>query len=425
MTEKMLDFIRRSPVNVYAVKTGRDMLERAGFSEWKNGEPLKAGDTRYITRNGTSLLAFRIPEGVPAGFVLSAAHTDSPCFRLRDHAEMPGTYLKLNASVLGGPIRSTWLDRPLSIAGKVLVRTETGAESRLIDMEKDCAIMPTMAGHLFKGANEGIPLDLNKDITAIYGPGESAGSFRAEVARLAGCAEEDIISTDLYLYSNEPGTVWGPSGDYLSAPRLDDLAAAFTNLEAFLTAAPSDRIQIVVLFDNEEIGSRTKQGAGSDLLPRTLRRIASALGITDEAFEAMLDNSFMVSSDNAHAKHPNYPELSDANEAPLMNAGPAVKHSPKYATDAVSAALFKEICRRAGVPTQDYANRPDLGGGSTLGTISNEATSIWTVDIGLPQLSMHSTYETMGAKDVGYGIAAVKAVYEARFTLEGDSFRLE
>ena len=420
MPEGLLDFIRKSPVPYFAAEEVRKKLEAAGFAELLPGEAPARGGKYYVLRSGTALIALRLPREEAAGFVITAGHSDSPCFKIRDRAELSGSYLRLDAEPYGGPILASWMDRPLGIAGRVMVRTPSGARAVLIDMKKDAAIMPHMAPHLLRGLNEGFAFKPGKDLVALFAEG-GAGAFDRAVADLAGCAPEDILARDLRLYCREQGTVWGPEGEYVSSPRLDDLAAVYTCTEGFLAAEETDRIQVLCVFDNEEICSRTRQGAGSDLLPRTLRAAAAPY---TAGIDALLEQSFMISSDNAHAVHPNYPELFDANERVRMNGGPAVKHSPRYATDAVSGALFHEICRRKSIPVQDYANRPDLPGGSTIGNISAETTSVWTVDIGLPQLAMHSAYETIGSRDVDYAVRAVRAAYETRAVFSGDSFEL-
>lgn len=426
MISAMLQYIQRSPDCFHAVEELRQRLLREGYTELRPGRwQLTAGGKYFTTKNGSSLMAFRLPQEAPAGFLLTASHSDSPCFRLRDHAELTGEYIRLSAERYGGMINDSWLDRPLSVAGRVLVRREGGLEARLVDLKRDVALIPRVAIHLNRETNSGVKYDPARDLVALYAAGTGSGSFYREVARTADCAPEDVVAGDLVLYNNQPGTVWGPEGEFVSAPRLDDLACVFACTEGFLTAQERDMVPVLCVFDNEEIGSETKQGAASVFLPETLAAISEALGLSAADHRALLADSMMLSCDNGHARHPNHPELADTNEAPVPNGGVVVKHSPRYATDGVSAAVFTELCRRAEVPVQHYANRPDQMGGSTLGNIADTKLPIPTVDIGMAQLAMHSCFETMGSRDVEAFVRAVRACYESslRFTPEGVALR--
>ena len=293
------------------------------------------------------------------------------------------------------------MDRPLSVAGRVLVQTDRGMQSRLIDFARPCAIIPNVAIHMNRKVNDGYTYDLAVDMLPLYG-GE-AGTFRDAVAELAGCSADDILATDLYLYNPQPGVEWG---EYISAPRLDDLQCAFASLEAFLTAPEAGNLPVYCLFDNEEVGSRTKQGAESTFLPDTLLRICAACGAE---LTRKLPGSFMISCDNGHAMHPNHPEYADKNHAIHMNQGIAIKFNANqhYTSDGVSAGLFRLLCRQADVPVQYYCNRADMAGGSTLGNIANTKISVNTVDIGLPQLAMHSSFETAGSRDTACLVRAL------------------
>ncbi len=420
---EMLEFIGKSPVSYFAVENVSAKLKAAGFTELRRLSGLVPGGKYFITRNDSALIAFRLPRTQPQGFILSAAHTDSPCLKLRDDPELTGPYIRLQSERYGGMINMSWIDRPLGIAGRVLVRTGEGLASRLFRTEKPAALIPNVAIHLNRGINDAVSYQPGKDLPALFSMGET-GSFRAMLAKELGVAPEDILGQDLYLIDPEEGFIWGPEGEFVSAPRLDDLACVYACLEAFLAAEETDRIQVYCAFDNEEVGSDTKQGAGSDLLPRVLSAVSRELGLSPADHEALLDNSFMLSCDNGHAKHPNHPELADSNEAPLLGRGPVLKHSPKYATDGVSCALFRAILDRKQIPCQLYANRPDQAGGGTLGLIADTATPVYTVDIGLPQLAMHSSLETMGSRDLESFIAAVQAVYEARPYFEKEGVKL-
>lgn len=329
MISAMLQYIQRSPDCFHAVEELRQRLLREGYTELRPGRwQLTAGGKYFTTKNGSSLMAFRIPQEAPAGFLLTASHSDSPCFRLRDHAELTGEYIRLSAERYGGMINDSWLDRPLSVAGRVLVRREGGLEARLVDLKRDVALIPRVAIHLNRETNNGVKYDPARDLVALYAAGTGSGSFYREVARTADCAPEDVVAGDLVLYNNQPGTVWGPEGEFVSAPRLDDLACVFACTEGFLTAQERDMVPVLCVFDNEEIGSETKQGAASVFLPETLAAISEALGLSAADHRALLADSMMLSCDNGHARHPNHPELADTNEAPVLNGGVVVKHSP-------------------------------------------------------------------------------------------------
>ena len=416
MVRSMLHFIRKSPTCFHAVEQTALALERDGYVNLKEESwTLAPGGKYYVTRGGASLIAFRVPRGTPSGFMVAAAHTDSPCFRLRDRAELPGKYLRLSAERYGGMINATWLDRPLSIAGRVLVEKDGAVESRLVDFEKDTVLIPNIAIHLNREMNNSVKYDANVDLVPVYGMGQP-GSFYEAVAELAGCAPEQILGTDLFVYNNQPGTVWGAEEEFVSSPRLDDLACVYASLQAFLLAGPSQNIPVLAMFDHEEIGSQTKQGAGSMFLPDTLQAIAEAL---DEDYRRLLTASLMLSCDNGHGLHPNHPELADRNEAPMPGSGVIIKHSPRYATDGMAGAVFAGICKKAGVPVQHYSNRPDQAGGATLGNIANTKAAMLTVDIGMAQLAMHSSFETAAAADVAYLIRAVQAVLESTLCPDG------
>ncbi len=375
------------------------------------------GGKYFVTRNGSSLLAFRVPAGAPAGFLMAAAHTDSPTFKIKHNPEKKaGPYVQLSTEKYGGMLMGTWFDRPLSVAGRVVTAKDGKLETKLVDVDCDLLVIPSVAIHMNRAANDGFKLMANVDTLPLYGMQEASGSFRSVVAAAAGVKEDEILGEDLSLYVRTRGTVFGAKDEFLLAPRLDDLGCVFGLLEGFLAAAPSGSVPVFCAFDNEEVGSGTKQGADSSFLTDTMARVGAALGADDAALRAAACRSFMVSADNAHAVHPNHPELADANEAPVLNGGVVVKHSPRYATDAVSAAAFQEICRRAQVPTQHYANRPDQAGGATLGNIANTKLPVNTVDIGMAQLAMHSCFETMGSRDVAHFVRAVTACYEAALT---------
>lgn len=426
MLNSMLYYIQKSPVCFQAVASLREMLLEAGYTQLpEGGWQLDAGGKYFTVRNGSSLLAFRIPAETPTGFMMTASHSDSPCFRIRETAELNGPYTRLSVERYGGMLNAPWLDRPLSVAGRVLVRQGGRIEARLVDLEKDTVVIPNVAIHMNREANEGAKYDPARDLFPLYGGPDAKGGFRKEIAEKAGCAPEDILATDLFVYNNQPGFQWGPEGEFVSAPRLDDLACVFTCAQGFLMARDTSAVPVLAVFDNEEIGSGTKQGAGSTFLYDTLQAITEALGLCQADYRRLLTQSFLLSCDNGHALHPNRPDLADQNEAPVLNGGVVIKHSPRYATDAVSAAAFAEICRRANVPVQHYSNRPDKAGGATLGNIADTKTGVSTVDIGMAQLAMHSCLETAGSKDVEYFTRAVEAFYGTTLHMDAAGIEIE
>lgn len=425
MVHSMLSYIRKSPDCFHAVRTLEQLLQAEGYTGLpEGGWQLEPGGKYYTVRGGSSLIAFRVPRETPVGFMMTAAHSDSPCFRIRDHAELTGSYTRLSCERYGGMLNAAWLDRPLSVAGRVLVRTETGVESCLVDLEQDCVLIPNVAIHLNREANNSLKYDPARDLIPLWGGKDAAGTFRKKIAEAAGCGEDRILASDLFVYNNQPGTVWGPEGEFVSAPRLDDLACVFACAQGFLLAGDTAAVPVLCVFDNEEIGSETKQGAASMFLPDTLRAIREALGLTEAQGRAMLAGSMLLSCDNGHGLHPNHPELADSSEAPVLGGGVVVKHSPRYATDGMAAAVFAEICRRANVPVQHYSNRPDQAGGSTLGNIANTKTGVLTVDIGMAQLAMHSAFETASCRDAEQMIRAVEAFYGTVLTAEQNGVSL-
>ena len=427
MTEtnrKLLRFIDASPTAWHACANFVPHLLEAGYLELHETErwELHPGGKYFIRRNGSSMIAFRVPEGEFPGFLMMASHVDSPLFRLRGKPDSPsaGVYTRLSVERYGSMLCAPWLDRPLSVAGRVTVREGGKLVTKLVNIERDLALIPNLAIHMDRTANDGKKYDIKVDMLPLFGSEKAAGRMEAIAAEAAGVRPEDLVSTDLYLYPRTPGVCFGADEEYIAAPRLDDLQCAFGCFEGFLAAQPGKNAPLLCLFDNEEVGSTTKQGANSDFLVDALWRICEALG---RDFYRSVSASFMASADNAHAVHPNHPEYADSQDRPVINGGIVIKHhaNQKYTTDAVSEAVFAEICRRAGVPVQHYSNRADLRGGTTLGNISTSHVSVDSVDIGLAQLAMHSCYETAGAADTDYLIRASRSYYESGFhrTAEG------
>ena len=369
-----------------------------------------------MVRGYSSLAAFRVPGGVPAGFMLAAAHSDSPTYKVREEAEVlsAGNCVRLAVEPYGGMIARSWLDRPLSVAGRLVVRREGGIATQLVNVDRDLLVIPSVAIHLDREVNQGTALKANTDLLPLLGCGTERGRFRSLLAEAAGVPEEDILSTELFLYPRAAAVLLGAEGEFVASPRLDDLQCVFGCLEGFLAAKEGGSVPVLCVFNNEEVGSGTRQGADSTFLTDVLERISTALG---RDWRLMAVNSFLVSADNAHAVHPAHPELSDGAERPVLNGGVVLKYNAgqKYTTDAVSGAVFREVCRAADVPVQRYSNRADLPGGSTLGNISSAHLSIPSVDIGLPQLAMHAAYEVAGSRDTALLVRAMAEYFSRSF----------
>ena len=422
--QKLISFIRQSPTCYHAV----DAIQRAlpDYVLLNEGEKwnLQPGGKYMVIRNFSSVIAFTLPEGELAGFQLIASHADSPAFKIKENAEVTvkDKYVQLDTERYGGMIMSSWFDRPLSIAGRALVRTQQGVASVLVNLDRDLCVIPNVAIHMNREVNNGYKYNPAVDLYPLWGSADAKNTFRAAIAEAAGIPEADLMGADLFLYNRMEGRVWGVKEEFVSAPRLDDLECAFASVEALKAARPGSHANVCCVFDNEEVGSTTKQGADSTFLSDVLRRITLALCRPEEDYYTLLANSFMLSADNAHAVHPNHPEFSDPLNQTEMNKGIVIKFNAnqKYTTDGVSEAVFHHICEKAGVPVQHYANRSDLAGGGTLGNISGRHVSINTLDIGLAQLAMHSCYETAGTKDVQYMIDGMRAFYETEIRALGN-----
>ena len=416
--EQFLTFVEQSPTAFHAVANLRDLLKRHGFRELREKDPwlVDAGDRCFVVRNDSALIAFTVPTGGFAPFRIAAAHSDSPAFRLKPLYEesVEGAYLRLNVEPYGGMIMSTWMDRPLSIAGRLVVREGDGIAVRLVNLDRDSVLIPNMPIHFNRDVNKGYAFNAQVDLLPLYGENDAAGRLADELAQAAGVEKDRILSHDLFLYPRQPASVWGADDAFFSCARIDDLECAWGAVTAFAESEGHDTINVCAIFDNEEVGSGSRQGADSGFLYDTLTRIGFALGATDGEIRAAAADSFMVSADNAHALHPNHPEKYDRENRVFMNRGVVIKHNAnlKYTTDALSCAMFTLICEKAGVPVQHFTNRSDVAGGSTLGHISNTHVSLNTVDIGLAQLAMHSCCETAGTKDLEYLIRALRQLWE-------------
>ncbi|RGQ07668.1 M18 family aminopeptidase [Blautia obeum] len=416
-TEKLLDFIEKSPTAFQAVDEMQKRLTENGFEVLSEKEywKLVPGGKYLVTRNNSALIAFCIPEKESRVFHIMASHSDSPSFKIKENPEIKvdNSYVKLNVEKYGGMLMAPWFDRPLSVAGRVIIRRNDGLEEKLVDIKRDLVMIPNLAIHMNREANNGVAYNPQKDLQPLFAVGNTDRTLLEIIAEQTGVKKEDIISHDLFLYNRMPGTIWGADKEFVSSARLDDLQCAFASMEGLLRAQNHESIAVHCVMDNEEVGSGTKQGAASTFLKDTLLRINMGLGRTYEEYLMTLAGSFMVSADNAHALHPNYTDKTDPTNHPVLNKGIVIKFNAnqKYCTDAVSAAIFKELCTKAGVPYQTFVNRSDIAGGSTLGNISNTQVPMNTVDIGLPQLAMHSPYETAGVKDTEYLVRAAEELF--------------
>ena len=413
-TKALCDFLDASHSVYHAQAYLVETLKNAGYTrlyeqdEW----PLVPGGKYFLTRGGSAIVAFRVPKESPKGFLMSASHSDRPTFKVKENFELAAAYTRMAVERYGGMLIAPWLDRPLSVAGRVTVETEAGVETKLLDIDRDLLLIPNVAIHMNRQANEGYKWNPAVDTLPLVGGAEAAGKLPALLEQEAG---GKILGHDLYLYIRQKASVWGVDGEYISAAALDDLECAWGCTQGFLKSGDSASVPVLCVFDSEEVGSVSPQGAGSSLLEDTLGRICDSLKLHRGR---MLAQSFLVSADNAHAVHPNHPEYADPGNAPVMGGGLVIKYNANlsYCTDSVSAGVFRKICGRAGVRVQTYHNRADLPGGSTLGRISLAHVSVPTVDIGLAQLAMHSCFETAAVSDAIDLENAMAAYYGA--TLE-------
>ena len=404
---ELTTFIEHAPTAFHAVAELKEILKQEGFEELKESEKwkVKPGKRYYVTRNNSSIIAVKAGKELDNySFHVTASHSDSPAFKLKENAEIEVAkkYTVLNTEGYGGMICQTWFDRPLSLAGRVMVKNGERIETRLVKVDRDLLMIPSLAIHMDRKVNEGRAVNKQIDMLPILsGSVKEQGEVRSLVAEELGLKDTDIYGMDLFLYNRMGAVRWGSNREFIGCPRLDDLQCAFSSMEGFLQGNREESISVHCVLDNEEVGSSTRQGAASAFLKDTLMRINMGLGRTQEEYYMALADSFMISADNAHALHPNYTDKTDPVNRPVLNGGIVIKYNAnqKYCTDGVSAAIFKDICDRAKVPYQTFVNRSDMAGGSTLGNISNTQVPVKTVDIGLAQLAMHSVYETTGAKD--------------------------
>ena len=425
----ILNLIDKSPTAFHVVENAKSILDSQGFTGLKESEvwKLEEGGKYYVTRNDSSIIAFMIPNKDYKGFRIIASHSDSPCPKLKEDYEMDKCgYVRLNVEKYGGMLLAPWFDRPLSVAGRILVRDESeasGIKSVLVNLDKDIAVIPSLAIHMNRDANTGYSYSFQKDMLPIVSTsGDSEknekNSIMSLVAEASGVEMNSILGNDLFLYISEKGKVWGTSDEFIGSARLDDQECVWCTLDGFIDSMKSENseyVKMICVFDNEEVGSRTKQGADSNFLENLISRINDNLGRSREDYYTAYANSFMISADNAHALHPAHADKYDPVQSPKMNEGIVLKFSARqsYTTDAVSAAFVKKLCEDESVPYQIFVNHSDQPGGSTLGNISNSHVSINTADIGLPQLAMHSAYETAGVEDIDSLRSFSKAFFNA------------
>ena len=426
ISQELLSFLQKSPTAFHAVDNIRNELVNHGYQELLEGKTWKVipGGKYFVTRNNSSIIALNIGTKLDDySFNVAASHSDYPTFKIKENAEIEvkGKYTQLNTEGYGGMLCATWFDRPLSIAGRVLVKDGDRFVTRLLDFDRDLVLIPNMAIHMNRAVNDGYSYNKQIDMLPLFGGSDTKpGDLKKLMAQELGVEEKDIYGSDLYLYNRTAPSIWGAHEEFISSQHLDDLQCGFTSLKGFLKGNNEQSINVYACFDNEEVGSGTKQGAASTFLYDVLHRINASLGKDEEDYFRALASSFMLSADNAHAVHPNHPGKTDVGNCVYMNEGIVVKShaGQKYTSDAVSIAIFRELCERAQVPVQFFANRSDEAGGSTLGNIAMAQVSMNSVDIGLPQLAMHSTYETAGIKDTYYMIQVMEEFFNSHIQEE-------
>ena len=421
VSKDMLAFLQKSPTAFHAIANIEDKLKEEGYQQLLEGQTwqMQPGGRYYVTRNHSSLIALHVGQDLSEyGFNVAASHSDCPTFKVKENAEIVvnNHYTTLNTEGYGGMLCSTWFDKPLSVAGRLLIKEGNTFKTQLINIDRDLLLIPNMAIHMNRAVNDGYAYNKQIDMLPLLGMTQcQAGDFKKLLAQEANVNVEDIYGSDLYLYNRTAPSIWGAHREFISSQHLDDLQCAYTSLIGFLKGYNDRSINVYACFDNEEVGSGTKQGAASTFLYDVLKRTNAALGQGEEDYYRALASSFMLSADNAHAVHPHHPQKTDATNCVYMNEGIVVKShaGQKYTSDALSIAVFKELCQRAQVPVQFFANRSDELGGSTLGNIAMSQVSMNSVDIGLPQLAMHSSYETAGVKDTYYMIKVMEEFFNS------------
>lgn len=416
-SKKLIDFLDNNPSAFHAVAGLAKMYENAGFKRLNENEKydISLGGSYFVTRNNSSIIAFKIPDKEYKAFNIMAAHSDSPTFKIKPNAEIEveKSFIKLNVEKYGGMLISPWFDRPLGIAGRVMVRAGLKIKEMLLHIDRNILMIPSLAIHMNREANDGYKYNAQVDLLPVFAESNSKVALMDIIARQLNIDKNDILDADLFLTGRVKGTVWGADNEFIASAHLDDLQCAYCGAVSLVESKNDNAVIVNAIFDNEEVGSGTRQGAASTFLKDTLMRINKALNFDDEKYMTAVADSFMVSADNAHGLHPNYEQKADPVNRPKLNQGIVIKYSAnqKYTTDAVSAAVFKAICKKADVPIQTFTNRSDVIGGSTLGNISSTQVALKTVDIGLAQWAMHSPYESAGVKDTYYLQKALKEFF--------------
>ena len=429
----LLNFIDHSHSVFHAIYEIEQMLVKANFIQLHEQDAwnLEKGKSYYVKRNNSSIIAFVIPSEInDYHYQICASHSDSPTFKIKDKPQLKTNgYVSLNVEGYGGMIDYSWFDRPLSIAGRVIVKQGDKLVSKLVDIDRDLLMIPSVAIHMDRDVNNGKKFNHQIDLLPVFGDDKlKDDSLNCLLSKEVGCNSEDILSFDLYLYNRNKSTIWGFNEEFIASGKLDNLQNAYLSTAALLNAKNPKAIDVMACFDNEETGSLSMQGAQSDFMKACLQRINDSLGYGNEAYYQAISRSFMISMDNAHAVHPNHPEKTDKENCAYLNAGIVIKNNANqsYTTNAISGAIFKNLCQKANVPYQTFANRSDMRGGSTLGNISNRQVSLHSVDIGIAQLAMHSSYECAGVKDSDYMLEAITLYYNSDIVINGsDEFAIK
>lgn len=422
INDKIIELLNKSHCEYQVINNIKYLLENAGFIELKESEDYKIekGKSYYITRNMSSILAFKVNEDISSLYYkIVASHSDSPALKIKENpTKNVSGYNVLKVEKYGGMIDSCWLDKPLGISGRVVYKKENSIESRLVDIDQNIAIIPNLAIHFNREINNGFAYNPQKDLMPILGISEDDLFMKLlEKTQKDG---EEILSYDLYLFNREKAQYLGYDDQFITSPKLDDLACAYSSILGLLDSNNSNGIDVCVVFNNEEVGSNSINGADSDFLSSNLKRIAKSLGFNGDEHKKAIAKSFLISADNAHALHPNYVEKSDDKNLVLLNKGVVVKHNSNmaYTSDAFSSSVFKLIAQKVKIPVQDFYNRSDVRGGSTLGNISNSQISFYSVDIGIAQLAMHSNYEMIGKADLNDMYLVLKEFYSSNLEIK-------
>lgn len=425
IVNEMMDFLSMSPTAFNAVDNIKNILIKEGYTLLSKHEDfnVEKGKKYFVICNNTSLIAFKVGKNINEnyGFNIASSHSDSPCFKLKPNYESKtDIYNKINVEPYGGMICSTWLDRPLSIAGRVLYEDDGFVKTKIVNLDRDLLMIPNMCIHFNRDINSGHQYKMDSEMQAFISQNIDGATLSKLISKEVD--GKKILRSDLYLCNHQKPVIWGLNNEYISSPRLDDLECVFTSLKGFIDGENDSNVSVLAIFDNEEVGSSSRQGADSNFLKSTLKRINSSLGFSKENYYKALASSFMISADNAHAVHPNNPGITDPNNHVYMNKGIVIKFnaSQTYTSDGITASILEQFLLKNNIPYQFFTNRSDIRGGSTLGNIANSHVSVFTVDIGLGQLAMHSSYETAGKEDVTHAYNLFKAFYSSKLAFDNE-----